>query len=58
MQRTSERCAGPSVVACVMVVGPDGALTSDTHTFGATTPDLLALRDVVCGYHADLREAS
>jgi transposase len=34
-----------SVVACVRFPGEVGGRQSRTHTFGATTPDLLALRD-------------
>jgi transposase len=44
------RCAGldvhkRTVVACRVQPGPDGALVSETRTFGTTTPDLLRLAD-------------
>lgn len=50
MQQVVERCAGldvhrSSVVACACVIGPDGGAETHQATFGATTPDLLALRD-------------
>lgn len=50
MQQVIDRCAGldvhrSSVVACVMAPGPSGAPETTIATFGATTPDLLALRD-------------
>ena len=45
-----ERCAGldvhkDTVVACVRAPGPEGRRTQETETFGATTAELLALRD-------------
>jgi transposase len=50
MQQIVERCAGldvhrSSVVACVRVPKPDGQPELHLASFGATTPDLLALRD-------------
>jgi transposase len=50
MKQVVERCAGldvhrSSVVACAIVAGPDGRPETHRATFGATTPDLLALRD-------------
>ena len=49
MRRLIDRCAGIDVgqallVVCVRVVD-EGRLTEQVHSFGATTPDLLALRD-------------
>jgi len=45
-----ERCAGldvhkATVTACVRYPGPGRARAQALHTFGTTTPDLLALRD-------------
>ncbi len=45
-----ERCAGldvhqATVTACVRLPGPAGERAQVVHTFGTTTPDLLALRD-------------
>jgi transposase len=45
-----ERCAGldvhqATVTACVRMSGPGQTRTQVLQTFGATTPDLLALRD-------------
>ncbi len=45
-----ERCAGldvhqATVTACVRLPGPVGERAQVVHTFGTTTPDLLALRD-------------
>ncbi len=45
-----DRCAGldvhkATVTACVRTPGPAGTRAQATHTFGTTTPDLLALRD-------------
>jgi transposase len=45
-----ERCAGldvhkDTVVACVRTPGPEGGRAQETKTFGATTVELLALRD-------------
>lgn len=50
MDEIVERCAGldvhrSSVVACVRLPGPHGAVERHKASFGATTPDLLALRD-------------
>ena len=50
MHQVSDRCAGldvhrASVVVCAQIPGPDGRPETHTATFGATTPDLLALRD-------------
>jgi transposase len=50
MKQVVERCAGldvhrSSVVACAWAAGPDGRPEAHLATFGATTPDLLALRD-------------
>jgi transposase len=50
MHEVLERCAGldvhrSSVVACARVPGPDGQPETHLASFGATTPDLLALRD-------------
>lgn len=50
MERIIERCCGldvhqASVVACVRLPGPDGSRRQIVQSFGATTPELLALRD-------------
>lgn len=50
MKQVVERCAGldvhrSSVVACAWAAGPDGRPEAHLATLGATTPDLLALRD-------------
>jgi transposase len=50
VRRLIDRCAGIDVgqavlVVCVRVVGESGKLSEDIRSFGATTPDLLALRD-------------
>jgi transposase len=50
MDTIHPRCAGldvhkKTVVACVRVVGPDGAVESVTRTFGTMTADLLELAD-------------
>ena len=50
MRRLIDRCAGIDVgqallVVCVRVVNEKGKLTQETRSFGATTPDLLELRD-------------
>jgi transposase len=50
MERRHERVCGldvhkASVMACVRVPGPGGARVTEVHTFGTTTPELLALRD-------------
>jgi transposase len=50
MDKVVERCAGldvhkDSVVACVRVPAPSGGRSTRVHTFGATTAELLALRD-------------
>ena len=55
MEAVLERCAGldvhqGSVVACVRTPGPDGEPQEETARFGATTPDLLALRDWLCAH--------
>ena len=50
MRRLIDRCAGIDVgqallVVCVRVVNEKGALAQEVRSFGATTPDLLQLRD-------------
>jgi transposase len=50
MRRLIDRCAGIDVgqallVVCVRVVDGKGKLSQETRSFGATTPDLLQLRD-------------
>ncbi len=50
MQRIIERCAGIDVhqavlVVCARIVAAGGEVVEHVHSFGATTPDLLALRD-------------
>ena len=50
MRRLIDRCAGIDVgqallVVCVRVVDEKGRLDQQTRSFGATTPDLLDLRD-------------
>ena len=50
MRRLIDRCAGIDVgqallVVCVRVVNEKGMLTQEIRSFGATTPDLLELRD-------------
>ncbi len=50
MDRLLERCCGldvhkDSICACLVVPGPDGKRTQTSRTFGATTSDLLQLRD-------------
>jgi transposase len=55
MDALIERCAGldvhkDTVTACVRVPGPSGERTEDTHTFGTTTPEVLALRDWLAGH--------
>lgn len=50
-----ERCAGldvhkATVTACVRYPGPDRERAQALHTFGTTTPDLLALRDWLAAY--------
>src|SRR6266516_2717623 len=50
MRRLIDRCAGIDVgqallVVCVRVVDEKGKLTQEIRSFGATTPDLLELRD-------------
>ena len=50
MRRLIDRCAGNDVgqallVVCVRVVDENGTLAQQVRSFGATTPDLLALRD-------------
>lgn len=38
-----------SVVACLLVIQPNGAFTKDLRTFSTMTPDLLALADWLSG---------
>ena len=50
MRRLIDRCAGIDVgqallVVCVRVVNGTGELVQEIRSFGATTPDLLELRD-------------
>ena len=50
MRRLIDRCAGIDVgqallVVCVRLVDPAGKLTEEIRSFGATVPDLVALRD-------------
>ena len=50
MQVVHARCCGlevhkKSVVACVLLTQPDGAVRRETATFGTMTEDLLALAD-------------
>jgi transposase len=50
MRRLIDRCAGIDVgqallVVCVRVVSDRGKLAEEVRSFGATTPDLLELRD-------------
>lgn len=50
MHQTTDHCAGldvhqSSVVACLTMPGPAGEPETHSATFGATTPDLFALRD-------------
>jgi transposase len=50
MRRLIDRCAGIDVgqallVVCVRLVDGRGKLTEEVRSFGATTPDLLTLRD-------------
>jgi transposase len=50
MRRLIDRCAGIDVgqallVVCVRLVNGKGKLSQETRSFGATTPDLLELRD-------------
>lgn len=50
MRRLIDRCAGIDVgqallVVCVRVVSERGELAEEVRSFGATTPDLLELRD-------------
>jgi len=50
MRRLIDRCAGIDVgqallVVAVRLVEPDGACHEEVRSFGATTPDLLGLRD-------------
>ena len=50
MRRLIDRCAGIDVgqallVVCVWVVNGTGELVQEIRSFGATTPDLLELRD-------------
>src|SRR5215212_8119858 len=50
MRRLIDRCAGIDVgqallVVCVRVVDEKGRLDQQVRSFGATTPDLLDLRD-------------
>ncbi len=54
MRRLIDRCAGIDVgqallVVCARVVDGKGQLTQEIRSFGATTPDLLALRDWLVG---------
>jgi transposase len=51
-----ERCAGldvhkATVTACVRYPGPGRERAQALHTFGTTTPDLLALRDWLTAHH-------
>ena len=50
MRRLIDRCAGIDVgqallVVCVRVFDGKGGLSQQTRSFGATTPDLVVLRD-------------
>ena len=50
MRRLIDRCAGIDVgqallEVCVRVVNEKGRLSQEVRSFGATTPDLLQLRD-------------
>ena len=50
MRRLIDRCAGIDVgqallVVCVRVVDENGKLAQEVRSFGATTPDLLDLRE-------------
>ena len=50
MRRLIDRCAGIDVgqallVVCVRMVDEDGKVLEQVRSFGATTPDLLDLRD-------------
>ena len=50
MRRLIDRCAGIDVgqallVVCARVVDGKGRLAQEIRSFGATTPDLLALRE-------------
>ncbi len=50
-----ERCCGldvhkQTVVACVIVPGPDGAPQKEVRTFGTMTADLLELADWLSSY--------
>jgi hypothetical protein len=54
MRRLIDRCAGIDVgqallVVCVRVVDEKGRLDQQVRSFGATTPDLLDLRDWLAG---------
>src|SRR3954469_13619469 len=54
MRRVIDRCGGIDVgqallVVCVRVVDEKGRLDQQTRSFGATTPDLLDLRDWLAG---------
>jgi transposase len=53
MRRLIDRCAGIDVgqallVVCVRLVDEHGAVIEEVRSFGATTPDLVALRDWLC----------
>jgi transposase len=53
MRRLIDRCAGIDVgqallVVCARLIDERGALTEQVRSFGATTPDLVALRDWLC----------
>jgi transposase len=54
MKRMVERCAGldvhrDTVTACVRLPGEDGERSEEVRTFGTTTRQLLALRDLLAG---------
>jgi len=55
MRVLHERCCGldvhqKTVVACVLITAPEGAVQRRVQTFGTMTADLLALRDWLDGY--------
>ncbi len=55
MQVIHQRCCGldihkKTVVACVLITAPDGAVQRWLRTFGTMTADLLALRDWLDGH--------
>src|SRR5579884_2966010 len=58
MQVVYARCCGldvhqKTVVACVLLTAPDGAVRREVRTFGTMTSDLLALNDWLNGLQVE-----